>query len=85
MRGNYGITTTDPMHTIDNITGPDPREDDPTLREGTLHIMLTASTFILTSNRDSAAYAYRRIEELINALENEGFNVNVTQHSLDIS
>ena len=66
---------------IDNITGPDPRESDPTRFDATLTMTITIKYDITTSNVTADNDHVHYLDLLLKPLENLGATVDVqTSH-----
>jgi hypothetical protein len=71
------------MYMPDNILGPDPREDDPTLWEGTWWATVKVSRGITSSNRKVDEDDENELDKLQRLLENAGYSVEINQSEID--
>lgn len=68
---------------MERYTGPDPREESTTLYRATLTIYLKVTTTITTCNRDSHDAGHDELNEISDALEALGYEVDVTNTELE--
>ena len=68
---------------MERYTGPDPRENSTTAYRATLTIYLKVTTTITTCNRDSHDAGHDEMNEISDALEALGYEVDVTNTELE--
>ena len=68
---------------LERTAGPDPRESDPTLYDATLTLTIKITKTVITSNKTADRDIEGQSENLIEALEAEGWTTHVTSSNIE--
>ena len=68
---------------VERTAGPDPRESDPTLYDATLTLTIKITKTVITSNKTADRDIEGQSENLIEALEAEGWTTRVTSSNIE--
>lgn len=68
---------------IDNITGPDPRESDPTRYDATLTITVRITVPMVTSNATADEDEEAMLDRILNPIEQQGATVDIIRTNIE--